>query len=491
MTNPTFPKHKDVLLNTKIVTSDTLKFRKLIGRQKIVVLGSGEKQTIQHSVFLGKICEANANLPYNGYNVYIDTGFPSVILIFGVRGTGKSYTLGNIVEGLLDDGAKVSTGCNRKALVLFDTLGHFWQMKSPPPDSETDQIQLLKDWGLDKRGFENVEVFTPTGFPGTDNEDWNEFALAYSDMEIDDWCGLIKMNQFDDPMGQLMSDAYAKVVTNGWDRIVVNEDEIVGSEHVVANPAYTITDLLYCIENDVIIHDEDRGFARATTRGLIARLTAMASWGVFSATGTSIDEIFRRGVLTIIKLNSVPDNLKTLIAGLVVKKIFKNRALGKEKEELMRIKGEQFNEEDIFPEGWVLIDEAHNYCPTTGISSSKEWLIKFVKEGRSYGLGLVGTTQQPSALDGDLTSQVNVLICHSLAFAQDIQAARDRLLNLDLKKVKIDGETYDSNVLANVLRSLENGEAVISTRDTNRVFVSRIRPRLAAHGGGHPQVIDL
>ena len=90
-------------------------------------------------------------------------------------------------------------------------------------------------------------------------------------------------------------------------------------------------------------------------------------------------------------------------------------------------------QDDIFPEGWVLIDEAHNYCPTTGISSSKEWLIKFVKEGRSYGLGLVGTTQQPSALDGDLTSQVNVLICHSLAFAQDIQAARDRLLNLDLK----------------------------------------------------------
>lgn len=484
MTIPTFPPHENVLLNTKIVTWDSLKFRKLIDKQKVVVLGSSDKQDIQHSVFLGKICEANTNLPYNGYNVYIDTGFPSVILIFGVRGTGKSYTLGNIVEGLIEDGAKVSTGCNRKALVLFDTLGHFWQMKSPPPDSDTEATQLLKDWGLDKRGFENVEVFSPAGFPVAD-DDWKEFALAYSDMEIDDWCGLIKMNQYDDPMGQLMSAAYAKVAA-GWDRIVVNEDKTVTSEHVEANPGYAITDLLDCIENDAIINDENRGFARATTRGLIARLTAMASWGVFSATGTSIEEIFRRGVLTIIKLNSVPDNLKTLIAGLVVKKIFKNRALGKEKEELMRIKGEQFNEGDIFPEGWVLIDEAHNYCPTTGISSSKEWLIKFVKEGRSYGLGLVGTTQQPSALDGDLTSQVNVLICHSLAFAQDIQAARDRLLNLDLKKVEIDGETYDSNVLANVLRSLENGEAIISTRDTNRVFVSRIRPRLAAHGGGHP-----
>ena len=49
----------------------------------------------------------------------------------------------------------------------------------------------------------------------------------------------------------------------------------------------------------------------------------MASWGVFSLTGTPINEIFQRGVLTIIKLNSVPDTLKTLIAGLVVKKIFK------------------------------------------------------------------------------------------------------------------------------------------------------------------------
>ena len=85
MTIPTFPPHENVLLNTKIVTWDSLKFRRLIDEQKVVVLGSSENQDIQHSVFLGKICEANANLPYNGYDVYIDTGFPSVILIFGVR----------------------------------------------------------------------------------------------------------------------------------------------------------------------------------------------------------------------------------------------------------------------------------------------------------------------------------------------------------------------------------------------------------------------
>ena len=64
------------------------------------------------------------------------------------------------------------------------------------------------------------------------------------------------------------------------------------------------------------------------------------------------------------------------------------------------------------------------------------------------------------------------------------------MLNLGLKQVTIEDETYDTNVLDNVLRSLDNGEAVISCRDTNRIFITKIRPRLAAHGGGHPRTIE-
>ena len=232
------------------------------------------------------------------------------------------------------------------------------------------------------------------------------------------------------------------------------------------------------------------GFQRATIRALTSRLTAIRDANIFDTNGTPIDEIFQRGSLSIIKLNSIPDDLKALIAGLITKKIFRFREIGKEREELMRVRGEEIDPETVFPKGWILIDEAHNYCPASGNNASKEWLIKYAKEGRSLGLGMIGTTQQPAALDGKLTSQVNLLVCHSLSFSSDIRAASDRLLNLDLKKVTIENETYDTNVLGNVLRSLDNGEALVSSRDSNRVFLSKIRPRLAAHGGGHPVELD-
>ena len=165
----------------------------------------------------------NDDLPYNGYNVFVDTGFPGVIMIYGVRGTGKSYTLGNIVEGLISKEGEISHGKSAHALVLFDTLGHFWQMAEKPPNSEDEQHNLLKYWGLTPHGFDNLRVFVPKGYRRV-VESWNELALAYSDMEIDDWCGVLGTNRYDEPIGQLLSDAYRKVVETGWNEIDFDQD---------------------------------------------------------------------------------------------------------------------------------------------------------------------------------------------------------------------------------------------------------------------------
>jgi len=197
-----FPPHFNTVLDSNILTVDSLRFKKLLEEQKTIVLGSDPKDRIRQAVFLGKICEQNTSLECNGFNVFVDTGFPSVIMIYGVRGTGKSYTLGNLVEGLISDEGQISSGHGEHALVLFDTLGHFWQMANPPPVSESDQHEILESWNLQPTGFGNMRVFVPRGYNRAD-PNWIEFSLAYSDMEVDDWVGVLGTNRYDEPLGQL------------------------------------------------------------------------------------------------------------------------------------------------------------------------------------------------------------------------------------------------------------------------------------------------
>ena len=57
---------------------------------------------------------------------------------------------------------------------------------------------------------------------------------------------------------------------------------------------------------------------------------------------------------------------------------------------------------------------------------------------------------------------------------------------MELDTIKIKDVGYETNITSKTLRSLSVGETVISCTDVNRIFLAKMRPRLAAHGGGHP-----
>ena len=192
--------------------------------------------------------------------------------------------------------------------------------------------------------------------------------------------------------------------------------------------------------------------------------------------------------MSVITLVEADQSLKTLITGILVKKIYKARATARTKEELRRVIGKEEVSDDI-PPGWILIDEAQNYCPRDGHASSRPWLIKYAKEGRSLGLGLVAATQQPSALDSKLTSQVNVLVCHGLQLASDVTAVRERILNDMADEIYLNDELIkQTEKLTTVLRNLNRGEALISSSAVNRTFFLQIRPRISAHGGAPSEI---
>lgn len=485
-----FPKIKDITLKGNIKIASRLHFNYSEPQSKAVIFGSEtEGEAPSNAILVGKVEETHPGHSLYNYNLWLSTDFPSIIMIYGRRGTGKSYTMGTLAEGLISRGNNISISQSRYAILLIDTLGQFWQITFPPPKSEKQQLSDLANWGLKPNGYSNVQVFVPIGY-NKYADNWMDFSITISDLDLEDWCGLLQVDRYADRIGQLMGQVYEKVLNDGYTHAERDPDtgNVVHQHQVQPKESYNLDDLIECLDFDLEINSKSQGYERATIRALRSRLADMRTWRVLSEHGTSIEEIFKAGLLTVINVSEADYSLKTLITGILTKKIFKARAEARAREEISRITNKP-NEKPSIPPGWLFLDEAHNYCPESGIVSSKEWLIRYAKEGRSLGLGLVGTTQQPSALSTKLTSQINILICHGLAFSQDIAAVEARILNDMFEQIIINGEEIKTSILERVLRNLDRGEALVSSTGVNRVFLGRIRPRSAAHGGAPPKTV--
>jgi hypothetical protein len=140
------------------------------------------------------------------------------------------------------------------------------------------------------------------------------------------------------------------------------------------------------------------------------------------------------------------------------------------------------------PDGaWVIIDEAHLVCPSDQPTSAKQALIEYVKRGRDAGLSLVLATQQPSAIDSRVLSQVDVLVAHRLVMDGDISSALARMPASLPAKVSISGqEVVHPSAL---IRMLDTREAWIADAESSRAFLVAMRPRLTAHGGDEPALV--
>jgi DNA helicase HerA-like ATPase len=111
-------------------------------------------------------------------------------------------------------------------------------------------------------------------------------------------------------------------------------------------------------------------------------------------------------------------------------------------------------------------------------------LVDYVKRGRDAGLSLIFATQQPSAVNSKLMSQVDITITHTLGFETDLSAAVARMPTRTSVEYEIDNQKVSA--LSDVLRSLRPGEAVIADGASGRVFIAKMRPRVSAHGGATP-----
>ncbi len=423
-------------------------------RSKVLVVGSRDPKH-RDLAYLGKVYEQSRTGSLLDFSVGLDLSFPHVIGIFGSRGSGKSYDLGVILEGVFSSSRNDVTD----AAIVFDIQDQFWTLAfKPDPELKEDaeHIAGLSRWGIEPEAVSDLKVWVPqcsdTQVPGAE-----KFSLAGSQLNYADWLSLLELERFS-PMGQALS--------------VVLEASTTRTPEALAD---------LCDADGLL-----SGFQQATVDGLKWRIESLESTEIIGATGISVDDLLQKGGLTVVLMRNLSDAVRGLIVG-VVSRLVSDRMgrIQQQRKVALRTKSAGLvNSEGLTRRLWLVLDEAHVLVPADGATAATAPLIDYVKRGRDAGLSLVFATQQPSAVNSKLMSQVDLTLTHMLGFETDLSAASARMPTRASVDYDIDSQSVSN--ISDIIRSLGPGECVVADSASPRIFVAKVRPRSTAHGGATP-----
>ena len=430
-------------------------------------------------VYLGRLGEAGALT-----DVRFDTSLAHVVGLFGKRGSGKSYTLGTLLEGLCtrEEQTSIASNPRGRAVLLFDTLGIF-QWADIGLESKSGQHVIQQQLAL-RRGWDikteplDVAIWIPQGARGESTPATHrEFTINYSDFAAEDWGYLLGIDIYRDRMGQLLNDAYVKVTLEGWND---------GDNSHKAESAYSLASLIRCIDTD---RELVTTYAPETRRAVRQQLSTYERNPVFAGDGTPLSELLFPGRMSVIVMNKMSDELRLIVVAAFLRRLIASRIRASETEKHLHLLDNLSAEKQetlrgtlagAVPQTWVAIDEAQNILPSERATTATDVIVKYVREGRNYGLSFVIATQQPMSIDPRILAQVDTLITHKLTVQGDIDYVRKNL------KASLPEETKFANAvlgLDDILRGLDVGQALISNTETDRSFILDIRPRVSVHGG--------
>lgn len=123
----------------------------------------------------------------------------------------------------------------------------------------------------------------------------------------------------------------------------------------------------------------------------------------------------------------------------------------------------------------LVVEEIHEFVPQKGRRDDVgDILLQIAKRGRKHGLGLLGLSQRPAAVDKDFVTQCDWMVWHKLTWDNDTDVVR-RLLGSDA---------------AEAITDFEPGEAFLRTDwsdDTRRI---RFREKRTYDAGTTPGMDD-
>lgn len=419
--------------------------------------------------------------------------------VIAQTGAGKSYTVGVILEKLLDLGGTI---------VIFD------------PNS--DYVKLRRDESKRPTPFaERVEIYRmPTGQAGRIKDDEiggsKKFTMKFSALEVEELCNMSGIPETSTNIRKALQTAHDNLrgrdyaphefirelerIADGGameDGLMTNDKMPRGPERKRGVTPSGMEDFEQAAYNkaNIDLGWEDLGSAADDSEPAPAPFTmpaaaANGSTGNGSGKGPSLDAI--SGAQKALKY---------------IERIAKVEIWGHEEipiQELLRpmhisvldLAGvdswvTEFAVNKVLSDTWgeatsnglprpvfFVLEEAHNFVPGgQGARSQAAGIIKRIAaEGRKFGLFLVLVTQRPYKIHGDTLSQCNSQIIMRLTNPQDQLA------------IKQSSEGISEGLLAD-LPGLNVGEAVILGPIVRVPVMVRIGTRLSAQGGNDIDVV--
>lgn len=425
----------------------------LIGRSE----ADKEKYGTQGSIFLGKHYVKMGQTVSLSNKVYLDVVKSHVVFIVGKRGSGKSYSMGVIAEGIYDLPDEIKKNL---AVIMLDTMGIYWTMKYP---NNKDKA-LLGEWELETKGI-NVQIFTPVGF----YDEYKEkgiptdfpFSIKTGEINAEEWCMIFNV-LVTEPIGILIERIINNLREEGLD--------------------YDIKDIVKAVA------DDDRS-EQSIKDAVENRFLVAEKWGLFSREGTLVENLVIPGQIAVLDVSaytttSGAENLRSLVIGLVAQKLFAQRMVARKAEEEAAISEEihffeEGAEEKKEPIVWLIIDEAHEFLPNRGKTPATLPLITVLREGRQPGISLVLASQQPGKIHSDVITQSDIVIAHRITANIDVQA-----LGGLMQSYMREGLDKQLNLLPT-----EEGAAIVFDDTNEKLYPIKVRPRYTWHGGSAPNAM--
>jgi DNA helicase HerA-like ATPase len=392
-------------------------------------------------------------------NILMDVAKSHVVFICGKRGSGKSYTMGVIAEGMSDLPSEVK---NNISVVMLDTMGIYWTMKYANKKEEN----LLREWDMESKGL-NIHIYTPKGYYQAYKDSGIPtdfpFSVKPSELDASDWCMSFEIDQ-NSEVGVTIER-------------VINELKEIKED-------YDIEDILKKVKSEEHIKEEVR-------IAIINRFLAAEKWGLFDKEGTPIHDLIKGGQVTVLDVScyaTIPgaSNIRALVIGLVSEKLFLDRMIARKQEEYDAIKKDtsiiERNEEkkQKDPLVWLIIDEAHEFLPSEGETTATKPLVTILREGRQPGISLILATQQPGKIHTDVMTQSDIVISHRITANYDVKA-----LGMLMQSYMREGLDKQLNYLPRL-----QGAAIIFDDSNEKMYPMRMRPRMTWHGGSSPIALE-
>ncbi len=426
----------------------------IVGRDEEDRKAFGNKGTFlvgKHYVKMGQITSLSTG-------IYMDVLRSHVVSVFGKRGSGKSYTLAAIAEGMLTLEPALTKNLS---IVIFDTMGIFWTMKY---ENKKDEA-LLKEWGFQFQRF-NIRIYVPSG-SYADYKDRGipvdlPFSISPSELSVGDWCGIFEID-----------------ATSQFGTLIGRVIPLLRKQQ----PNFSIREIIEAIRKDDRTSEE----VRAAVENMFS---SAEDWGLFSEKSTPVSDLAVGGQITVLDISPYAvaggkSNIRALVIGLVSKKLFNERMIVRKSEEISSIKQatafsrKPADDKKEIPLIWLMVDEAHEFLPKEGSTPASNTLITILREGRQPGISLVLASQQPGQIHTDVMTQSDVVIAHRVTAKIDVDA-----LGALMQSYMREGLDKSLNDLPRV-----KGAALLFDDTNERLYPMRVRPRITWHGGSSPSLV--